>query len=205
LKLGANPIRKNQLVTKDFKKNMAEETIENETLKNEEEKETPEIPQEENPEEKSKEFQSAIAQKEHFRAKAEKAEADKKALEQQIENLKKVKSSGGLDVGDYIDISTSLDGLDQKEKEKLAREHKLTGKPLSEIRKDEDFILWQSAYRVKVEKEKSLTPNTNQSEVKKPKSVTERLEEAKTLKEKESILNEIGWNPMTRRDYDNNL
>src|SRR3990167_1914049 len=59
-----------------------------------------------------------------------------------------------LDVEDYIDISASLEGLDQREKEYLAEQHKLSGKSLGEIRKDENFNLWQSAYRDKVEKER---------------------------------------------------
>lgn len=114
----------------------------------------------------------------------------------EIESLKKQKSpqpsKAALDVEDYIDISASLEGLDQKEKERLAREHKLTGKPLSEIRKDEDFLLWQSAHRAKVEKEtKNLKPTNTQVESDRPKSLDEKLESA-SLAEKEKILTDAG-------------
>lgn len=103
---------------------------------------------------------------------------------------KKVVNSA-LDVEDYIDISASLEGLDQREKEYLASQHKLSGLPLSEIRKDENFTLWQSAYRAKIEKELSLKPSGAQSDSDKPKSLTERLKNA-SLADKERILEEHG-------------
>ena len=122
---------------------------------------------------------------------AKKAEADAKVLKAQLDVAKSA-STKSLDVEDYIDISASLEGLDQREKEKLAREHKLTGKPLSEIRKDEDFLLWQDSYRKKAEKEKlTLKPTGTQSESEKPRSLTEKLATA-SLADKEKILKEAG-------------
>lgn len=106
------------------------------------------------------------------------------------QNNKEVKSS--LDVEDYINISASLEGLDQREKEYLAQQHKLTGKPMAEIRKGEDFNFWQSAYRQKVEKERAtLAPNNRQTEAERPKSFEERLAGA-SLEEKEKLLVENG-------------
>lgn len=97
-----------------------------------------------------------------------------------------------LNVEDYIDISASLEGLDQREKQYLAEQHKLSGKSLSEIRKDEDFTLWQSAYRAKVEKEAlTLKPSGTQSESDRPKSFTEQLKNA-SLAETEKLLAERG-------------
>lgn len=106
-----------------------------------------------------------------------------------------------LEVEDYIDISASLEGLDQKEKEYLARQHKLTGQPLGEIRKDEDFGLWQSAYRAKLEKELSLKPSGTQSESEKPVSFAEKIKNA-SLADKEKFLEEAGLykNPRPRAD-----
>jgi len=102
------------------------------------------------------------------------------------------KSTVALNVEDYIDISASLEGLDQREKAYLAQQHKLTGKPLSDIRNDEDFGLWQSAYRAKTEKEKlSLKPSGGQAESDKPKTLTEKLQGA-SLVDKERILTEAG-------------
>lgn len=122
---------------------------------------------------------------------AKKAEAEAKALKVQNENLKSA-STKSLDVEDYIDISASLEGLDQREKEKLAKEHKLTGRSLAEIRKDEDFLLWQNAYRAKAEKERlTLKPSGTQSESDRPKSLTEKLAGASII-EKEKLLKEAG-------------
>lgn len=122
---------------------------------------------------------------------AKKAEAEAKANKVLAENAKNA-SAKTLDVEDYIDISASLEGLDSREKERLAREHKLTGRPLKEIREDEDFKLWQSAYRGKVEKEKlSLKPTGTQSESDIPKSFTDRLKSA-SLADKEKLLAEAG-------------
>lgn len=140
---------------------------------------------------KSKDFESALAQKEHFREKADKAEKERKALEDKLNGFKGESKS----VEDFIDISTSLEGLDQKEKERVAREHKLTGKPLSEIRKDEDFLLWQSAYKAKVDKERaSLIPSSKQPDDNSPISLEEALSNATSVQEKEEILkNSMGY------------
>ena len=136
---------------------------------------------------KSKDLESALAQKDHFRTKAEKAEADRKALEAKLNTSQKT----ALDVGDYINISASLDGLDTREKEYLAQQHTLTGKPLNEIRASEDFGFWQSSYQQKVEKDKlTLKPTNRQSEADEPVSLAEALENATTMEEKEKILNE---------------
>lgn len=110
-----------------------------------------------------------------------------------------------LDVEDYIDISASLEGLDQREKSKLAEEHRLTGKPLAEIRKDEDFVLWQEAYRTKKEKELSLKPSGTQADSDKPMSFTEKLRTMTSVADKEKLLTEAGLykSPRPRADRTN--
>lgn len=102
------------------------------------------------------------------------------------------KSPRPLDVDDYLEISSSLNGLDRQEQEWLAEEHKTTGKAMSEIRKSEKFMLLQSAYRDKVEKEKAaLRPSGKQSESDRPKSIAEQLAGA-DLKGKEEMLTKLG-------------
>ena len=123
----------------------------------------------------------------HLTARAKKAEADKNILEAKLRAVKKPT----LDVDDYIDISASLEGLDAKEKEYIAEQHKYTGKPLKDIRNDENFLLWQIAYRQKVEKEKTLAPSNKQSEADRPKSLLDKLKGA-SFEEKEKILSERG-------------
>ena len=119
-------------------------------------------------------------------ARAKKAEADAKLAKARPPVVKTT-----LDVGDYIDISASLEGLDSREKEYLAKQHKMTGQPLTEIRKSEDFNFWQSSYRQKAEKEKaSLAPSTKQPDDDSPISMEEALSNATTIAEKEKILSE---------------
>lgn len=117
---------------------------------------------------------------------------NRKAIAYDANKDKPIEVKASLDVEDYIDISASLEGLDQREKEYLAEQHKYTGKSLSELRKDENFGLWQSAYRAKTEKERlTLAPSSTQAESERPKSLTERLASA-SLSEKEAILAEAG-------------
>lgn len=137
----------------------------------------------------------------NYKIRAEKAEAERKALEAELSKASKSKDST-LNVEDYIDISTSLEGLDAREKERLAREHKLTGRSLKEIREDEDFKLWQSAYQAKMEKERlSLKPTGTQSESDIPRSFKETLASA-SIAEKERLLTEAGLyrSPRPRAD-----
>ena len=129
-----------------------------------------------------KEFKEVVAR-------AKRAEA---SLKTEKSKPPVVKTS--LDVDDYINISASLDGLDQKEKAKLAKEHQITGKPLAEIRNDEDFVLWQSAYRAKkATAEASITPSTKQPDDNSPISLEDALNNASTIAEKEAILAQMGY------------
>jgi hypothetical protein len=124
---------------------------------------------------------------------AKKAEAEAKV--KKLEAEREVKS---LDIEDFLDISASLEGLDQKEKEFLAKQHKLTGRPLNEIRNDEDFGLWQSAYRAKAEKERALKPSGTQADSERRSSFTERLSNTKSLAEQEKLLKAAGLYKETR-------
>lgn len=132
-------------------------------------------------------------------ARAKKAEAEAKVLEAKLKVAQGEKPP--LDVEDFLNISASLEGLDQREKEYLANLHKLSGKPLTELRKDEDFELWQSAHRQRVEKELSLKPSGTQSEADKPQSFTQRLANA-SVADKEKLLADAGLykSPRPRSD-----
>jgi hypothetical protein len=150
-----------------------------------------------------KDLQSALAQKEHFREKAERAEAERKAIEERLgQTPTNPEKKVALDVGDYINISASLDGLDPREKAYLAEQHTQTGRPLKDIREGEDFQLWQTAYRAKLEKERALTPNTTQDLEERPSTLNDRLRQARTIAEKETILREAGLykDPRTKAD-----
>ncbi len=104
-----------------------------------------------------------------------------------------VETSKSLEVEDFIDISASLEGLDPREKSFLASQHKLTGQNLSEIRNSEDFQLWQTAYRSKVEKENALKPSSTQPETEKGRRLSEVLTDPNTSsEERERLLKEAG-------------
>lgn len=152
--------------------------------------------------EKSKDLESALAQKEHYREKHEKAEADRIALEKKLNDPAVTVppvATKTLEVEDFIGISASLEGLDHREKEYLAEQHKLTGRPLKDIRVDENFLLWQTAYKQKVEKERALIPDGAQLEGDAPRTLSSRLQELNNsnnhkanLAEQEKLLQEAG-------------
>lgn len=130
---------------------------------------------------------------------------NRKAIAYEAEKKKPIEVRATLEVDDFIDISAALEGLDQREKEYLAQQHKYTGKSLSELRKDENFSLWQSAYRAKTEKEKAaLAPSSTQADTDRPKTLAEKLANA-TLAEKEEILAQAGlWkSPRTQAERKN--
>lgn len=177
---------------------MSNEPLENETPENETEVVEPESTEEkaeETPAEEPKvveeapaddsALKSALAQKDHFRKKAE--EAERKLAQAKRDPA----SNTALDVEDYIDISSSLSGLDPVEQAYLAKQHKLTGQPMKEIRESEDFQLWDSAYQQKLEKERALAPNTTQEDEEVPQTVVEKLRN-KSIAEKEELLREAG-------------
>lgn len=175
---------------------MENEEVIVETENQQEETETPE--ENKIPKAPEKDYKQMF---EDQKRRAEKAELDRKAYEAKLNSLNKGEPKT-LDVVDYIDISASLEGLDQREKEKLAQEHKLTGKSLKELREAEDFKLWQSAYREKVEKEKQvIPPSGTQPEGEKPKSLNEKLAGA-SIQEKEKILTEMGLYKSPRQRTD---
>lgn len=175
---------------------MENEPLENETPENETDVVEPESTEEAEPEGETPQddsaLKSALAQKEHFRNKLKEAEA-------KLAKAGQASVNAALDVEDYIDISTSLGGLDPVEQAYLAKQHKLTGEPMKEIRESEDFQLWNSAYRQKVEKERALRPNATQENEEAPRSVVDKLRNA-SIAEKEQLLREAGLYKDNRPD-----
>lgn len=142
---------------------------------------------------------------------AKKAEADAKEAKLEAERLRKGgDSTKSLEVDDFINISASLEGLDKREKEYLAEQHKLSGRPLIEIRTDENFLLWQEAYRAKAEKERALKPSGTQPDGERPTTLSSKIKELNqgvpnyraNLVEQEKLLEQAGlWkNPKRRSD-----
>ena len=180
---------------------MNEETIENDTLTNEPVTEEPTTPEAERPEEdKSKELQSALAQKDHFREKFEKSEADRKALEEQLN--KRIKSTGQpqIDPIETVKLAKAVSDNTEEELEFIIRNAKdKTPQGIVEAKSDPWVKAAINGMREKAEKERqTLAPSTRQPESKKELSFTERLTGA-SLEEKEKMLTEQGLYKTYRR------
>jgi len=91
------------------------------------------------------------------------AEERTKVTEEKLQEALQKKSGGEVDLDELADRLSALQGLDSIERARLLRESKLQGTPLEEARKSEDFKLWRSAYRAKIEQEKTAKPSTRQS------------------------------------------
>jgi hypothetical protein len=104
-----------------------------------------------------------------------------------------------LAVEDYIDISNALSGLDREQQAYISEQHRLTGKPLGELREGKEFQRWDKGYQAEVEAERALHPNSTQSVEDAPKTLAEALKNA-SIADKERILKEAGILKMTRQD-----
>lgn len=66
-------------------------------------------------------------------------------------------------VEEIADVVSIFQGLDQKERSRLIQEKKMTGKSYEEVLSSDDYSLWQTAYKKKMEKDKALAPSTRQA------------------------------------------
>ena len=178
---------------------MTNEKMENETPKNETEKETPQTPETEtletpegdNPLE-TKELQSALAQKEHFREKFEKANKQLSEL-QAKPNSDLPLSQNPMEV---VKLAKALEGFNEDEVEFITRN--ASDKSIDGIisaTKDEWVDTAIQAKREKVEKEKQIPePTTTQTISKKAvEDITADDLEKMSIKEKEDYLQKVGF------------
>lgn len=142
-------------------------------------------------EEKSKELKSALAQKEHFREKFEKSEADKKALEEKL-NGKVDAPADSVNALDLIKLGKKLEGYSDDEID-FATTHAHSQKPEDILKTLEDPMvkLAIQGKRDQEAKEKALKPSGTQSDDGQPKSLDEILSTG-SLADKEKILIEKG-------------
>jgi len=92
------------------------------------------------------------------------------------------------DIDAILEVQQATKGLSLEEVAELKVRSTATGKSLTESRKDENFVLWQKAYKEKVEKENSALPETKQGEIEKEKPVSEM-----TLDEKNEYYAKQGF------------
>jgi hypothetical protein len=110
-------------------------------------------------------------------------------LKAQVNNKQ---ADAGLDIDEIVMTTSALKDLDRREQEKALLESKLTGRKVSDVISDEDYKLWQSAYRSKVEKEQAaLKPSNKQLEQDRPKSLAEQVA-GSDLKTMEDVLTKAG-------------
>ncbi len=127
-------------------------------------------------------------------ARAKKAEEKAKEMEKRLKEAKPKDWDDPKFITKIAEVGMAFDGLDAKERSRLIEEAKLKGLSVSEARKDEDFVIWQKAYREKVAKNKMPEPSTKQLEdTSSPKAKIERFKSGKMSdKETEEFLRDIG-------------
>ena len=118
-------------------------------------------------EEKSKELQSALAQKEHFRTKAEKLEAEKKTLEEKLKGTGQVMPTDPLEI---VKLGKALAEYSEEEVDFIIRNaSEKSPEGIIKASKDEWVMTAIQARRDKVEKEKqTLEPSTRTTPSKVP-------------------------------------
>jgi len=153
----------------ETKENPVEETAVEETPKPNppEEKETPEIKTEEPKEEYTD-------REKRYYARMKKAEEDAKAAKAEL-----IKSKAPIsEIDAILEVQSATKELDPQEIAELKLRATAGKMSLSEARKDPNYLLWQDAYRAKVEKELSEKPSTLQPEVERPKDFIDEFKEA---------------------------
>jgi len=156
--------------------NPVEETIEEEKPK--EEKETPN----EKTESPKEEFSD---REKRLYARAKQAEEEAKKAKAEAAESKKPIS----DVDAILEVQQATKGLDPIEVSELKIRATAKSCSLSEARKDENFSLWQTAHREKVEKEKSTPEPSNRQGT----TQTEKSLKDMSLDEKSSYFAKRGF------------
>jgi hypothetical protein len=161
-----------------------------------EEKETPEI----KPESPKEEYSD---REKRLYARVKKAEEDAKKAKEALSKAKVPIS----DIDAILEVQSSTRDLDPQEIAELKLRANAGDLSLTEARKDPNYLLWQDAYRVKVEKENAAKPSTLQPEVEKAKTALDKLREAdknatfeEAMENKAKILEREGlWKEPKRR------
>lgn len=150
----------------ETKDNPVEETTENETPNAE--KETPN--------EKTDSPEQYTEREKRYYARMKQAENIAKAAREELARSRK--PVGEIDA--ILEVQEATKDLTVPEITELRLRANALGKPLSETRSDENFKLWQKAYKEKVEKENIPLPSTTQGNAQKEKTLKEMTREERT-------------------------
>jgi hypothetical protein len=161
----------------------------------------------EKPAEVSNEMKTALAQKEHFRAKAEKLEAELKKVSEQ-----KSQPSGNIDALEITRLGKSISQYDDQETDFIIERAKgkfntLSPNPSQIVEASKDQWTQEAILnrRAKAEKERALNPSNKQPDIKQvPKNLEQQLEAA-SLEEAEKILLEKGLIKFPNRKHSQNI
>jgi len=157
---------------KSLKRTIMEEEnqMENETPENEQVETTPEVKQEEKPEE-NKDLQSALAQKEHYKTKFEKSEADNKTLREEKSkvNNKEVAEQITQDPLEIVKLTKALGSFSEDEVEFILKNADgKTPEDIVKATKDEWVQTAITAKREKVANENNIpapsSPSTTEDD-----------------------------------------
>jgi hypothetical protein len=164
--------------------------------------ETPTEPETETQEESLEETSEETAGKENhktpesidYEKKFKESQKEALRLKKEYDELRKKKDSNPtshtdqpFDIDSILEVQQATKDLSPEAIEELRLRAKINNKSLLEARKDENFILWNNAFKEKVAREKTISPSTKQSVTPKRKSLAEM-----TLEEKEAALIEMG-------------
>lgn len=145
--------------------------------------ETPVEPTEQTSEE-TVEKETSKTQAVDYEAKFKASQTEAIRLAKENEGLRS-KTPTGVNVDEIVEIQAATKDLSPEEISELKIRATSTGKSLTEARKDDNFKLWQSAYKEKVEKDNSPEPSTKQgaSGAKSPKDMTQSEKEEYYVKQ----------------------
>lgn len=142
--------------------------------------ETPVETQPETPEETSEETVETETPKTpeptvNYEKKFKASQTEAIRLKKENDELRKKSSPEMTTVDEILEVQQATKGLSTEEVVELKRRALIEDIPLSEARKDPNYILWQSAWKAKVEKEKTPPPSTQQGQEEKKKSFLDEL------------------------------
>jgi len=109
-------------------------------------------------------------------ARTKKAEEEVKRAREELAKAKVPIS----DIDAILEVQSSTKDLDPQEIAELKLRATAGQISLTEARKDPNYLLWQTAYREKVEKDNAAKPSTLQPEVERKKSFIDKLKEAES-------------------------
>ena len=187
----------------DTQENPAEEeTAEEEPQEEVEEKETP----------KEEPKDQYTDREKRYYARMKKAEEAASKAKKETELAKREAAKAKMPISDIdaiLEVQSSTKDLDTEEIAELKLRATALGISLTDARKNENYLVWQTGYREKVAKENAAKPSTTQPGEEKPKTLADELksasapgirEDVRKLKEKEEILAKAGlWKSPSKR------